>query len=122
MRNALNWFELGTKDLDRATRFYEQLLGRTLKRETIDGMPMAIFLREGDGAVGGALVFDDKRRPGPGGALIYLNADADLAGCVGRVAPAGGKVVMPVTSIGPQGFIAVFVDTEGNTVALHSAS
>ena len=33
---------------------------------------------------------------------------------------AGGKVMMPKTDIGPPGFIAVMVDTEGNSVGLHS--
>ena len=32
MKNALNWFELFVADLDRATRFYETLLGISLKR------------------------------------------------------------------------------------------
>jgi predicted enzyme related to lactoylglutathione lyase len=33
---------------------------------------------------------------------------------------AGGQVIMPKTNIGENGFIAMFMDTEGNRVALHS--
>ena len=38
-----------------------------------------------------------------------------------QVEKAGGKMVMPKTDIGPPGFIAIMVDTEGNSVGLHSA-
>jgi predicted enzyme related to lactoylglutathione lyase len=37
-----------------------------------------------------------------------------------RVEAAGGSVVMPKTSIGENGYMAIFLDTEGNRVALHS--
>ena len=39
---------------------------------------------------------------------------------LGRVEKAGGKVTMPKTGIGPNGFMAFFVDTEGNQMAMHS--
>ena len=37
-----------------------------------------------------------------------------------QVEKAGGKIVMPKTSTGGNGFMALFKDTEGNRVALHS--
>jgi predicted enzyme related to lactoylglutathione lyase len=52
--------------------------------------------------------------------LIYLDAGEDLTPVLGRVEPAGGKVVVPKTSIGEHGAIAVFIDSEGNRVGLHS--
>ena len=40
---------------------------------------------------------------------------------VGRIEGAGGKVVMPKTQITPEiGYMAFFMDTEGNKVGLHS--
>ena len=58
--------------------------------------------------------------PGPGGALVYLNVDGDLDGVLKRIPSAGGAVIKPRTSIGEHGFIAIFKDTEGNSVGLHS--
>jgi predicted enzyme related to lactoylglutathione lyase len=37
-----------------------------------------------------------------------------------RIPKAGGTVVKPKFSIGQHGFIALFKDTEGNVVGLHS--
>jgi hypothetical protein len=37
-----------------------------------------------------------------------------------RVEAAGGKIAMPKTSIGPNGFMAFIIDTEGNQVGIHS--
>jgi hypothetical protein len=37
------------------------------------------------------------------------------------VEAAGGKILVPKTEISPDyGFMAVFLDTEGNRIALHS--
>lgn len=116
MKNAINWFEIPTTDMDRAVRFYETILDRSLKREIFGGLPMAIFVAEG---TGGALVHDPKRRPTADGALVYLDAQGDLDGCLARVARAGGSVALPKTDIGEQGFIAIVKDSEGNLVGLH---
>ena len=38
-----------------------------------------------------------------------------------RVEAAGGKIVQPKTQISPDiGFMALFIDCEGNRIALHS--
>jgi predicted enzyme related to lactoylglutathione lyase len=120
MAHALNWFELAVNDLPRATRFYETVLGESLKREVFDGMPMAIFRTPDPREVGGALVQSPSRKPGTDGGLIYLNAAGRLDACLDRVEQAGGAVLMPKTDIGEPGFIALVRDTEGNTVGLHS--
>jgi predicted enzyme related to lactoylglutathione lyase len=117
MKNAANWFELPTADLERARRFYEVVLGLKLKQEVFGGIPMAIFPYQ-DG-VGGALLRDDRYRPSPDGAVVYLDATGALDACLARVAAAGGKVVVPRTDIGEPGFIALVIDTEGNRVGLH---
>ena len=55
------------------------------------------------------------------GPLVYLNAEPDLAIVLGRVERAGGKVTVPKRQISPEhGYMAVFIDSEGNRVALHS--
>ena len=119
MANVINWFEIPTTDLDRAARFYETVLGVSLKREVFGGVPMANFPSAGTGGAGGALVQDARRKPAVEGVLIYLDAQGHLDACLQRVAKAGGAIIAPKVDIGQPGFIAIFRDTEGNVVALH---
>ena len=117
MTNAISWFELPVVDLARAQRFYETVLGASLRAETFTGLPMAIFPAK-DG-VGGALVKGERFKPSNDGAVVYLSVDGALDRCVERVERAGGRVVQPRTDIGEPGHIAVILDTEGNRVGLH---
>jgi predicted enzyme related to lactoylglutathione lyase len=119
MKNALNWFELFVDDMDRATRFYETLLGTPMKREIFQGTPMALFAHE-EAGVGGALVKSQTGKPGQGGGVVYLDATGKLDACIARAEKAGGAVVLPRTAIGEPGFIARVRDSEGNVVGLHS--
>ena len=119
MKNAIHWFEIPTTDLPRASAFYEAVLGLSLKQEDFGGTPMAIFPTDEEG-VTGALVLDARRAPNAQGALLYLDATGKLDECLARVAGARGEVVLPRTAIGPQGFIAIVRDTEGNHVGLHA--
>lgn len=117
------WFELPTIDLDRAQAFYEAVTARSMRREkTPDGaMEMAIFpAPDGEGCAQGCVIKGEHLRPSQDGTLVYLNGGSDLAEPLARVVPAGGQVLMPKTPIGPHGFIALFLDTEGNRVGLHS--
>ena len=122
MSHAINWFEIPAKDMDRATRFWETVLGRSLKREIFGGVPHAIFSTGEEGSVSGALVNDGKREPSASGTVVYLDAGKDLDGCIARAPKAGGKVAVPRTSIGEHGAFAVLVDTEGNAVGLHTTA
>jgi predicted enzyme related to lactoylglutathione lyase len=120
MTHAINWFEIPTNDLDRASRFYESLLAISLERERFAGTDtdMAIFPGEEE-SVRGALIASPRRKPMSDGALVYLHA-RDLDASLARVDKAGGSVVMPKTDIGEPGFIALVRDSEGNVVGLHS--
>jgi predicted enzyme related to lactoylglutathione lyase len=120
MSNALNWFEIPVTDLARAKEFYGRVLQSELREETMAGMSMAILPYQ-DGGVGGALIQGEPHAPSAQGTVVYLNAGNDLAGALHRVEAAGGKVVMGATHLSDQiGSIAMFLDSEGNRVALHS--
>lgn len=120
MTNIINWFEIPTTDLDRASKFYEVVLATSLKREHFAGndTDMAIF-QGAEKSVGGALIADKRRKPVADGAVVYLHAP-DLDASLARIEQAGGSVVLPKTDIGDPGFIALVRDTEGNVVGLHS--
>lgn len=118
------WFEIPAADLGRAQKFYETLTGMPLKREkspcgTLD---MALFTRGGPEAAQGAVVKGEPFQPRDNGTMVYLNGGPDLAEPLSRVEAAGGTIVLPKTSIAPHGFIAVFLDTEGNRVGIHSCN
>lgn len=118
MQNAINWFEIPALNLERAASFYDTILNQQLRRELFAGMPHAIFPAD-EAGVAGAVVLTENHQPGDKGVVIYLNAGKDLDSILSRIPKAGGSVLMPKTSIGEQGFIALLKDTEGNKVGLH---
>jgi len=120
--NILNWFEIPVTDLDRAKQFYETVFGITMPVSDMMGMKMANFPYEPmSGKLSGALVQSSMHQPHSDGAKIYLNGNPDLAVALSKVEAAGGKISLPKTQISPEvGYMAFIVDTEGNTVGLHS--
>jgi predicted enzyme related to lactoylglutathione lyase len=120
--NALNWFEISVADMDRAKKFYEAIFGIQMEVQQMMGMKMAYFPADMmGGKVGGGLVESPYHKPSAEGARIYLNGNPDLAVALGKVEGAGGQVAMPKTKISDEiGYMANFMDSEGNLVALHS--
>jgi predicted enzyme related to lactoylglutathione lyase len=123
MKNAINWFEIPTREMDRAVAFYEKTLGVALRRELFGGMPHAVFPTDApDDGVAGAIVTGPHLVPGASGVVVYLEAPDGVQACVDRARAAGAAVAVPHMSIGEQGWIAVIRDLEGNQVGLHSAT
>jgi predicted enzyme related to lactoylglutathione lyase len=123
MKNAINWFEIPVTDFERAKKFYSVLVGEQLIDHPMpdDTMKYGVFPYETGGAgIGGAIVQGEGFVPSAEGSTIYLNGGEDLKIPLSRIEMAGGTVIMPKTSIGENGFMALFMDTEGNKVALHS--
>jgi predicted enzyme related to lactoylglutathione lyase len=118
--NALNWFEIFTNDLTKATAFYGAILNAKLEPASMECCRMAIFPGDPDKGVCGALTQMDGCQPGAGGTMVYLNVEGDLDGVLSRIPAAGGNVVKGRTDIAPHGFIGIFSDPEGNVVGLHS--
>jgi len=118
-QNAINWFEIPCEDLERATIFYETILGEPMIREDFE-TPMAFFASERTGT-GGTLVKRSFQKPGRGGTMVYLNCDGELDNVLKRVSKAGGLVLMPKTPVpGGHGHFACLRDSEGNHIGLHS--
>ena len=120
-KNALAWFEIPTNDLERAQKFYESIFGCTLHRMDLGDFKMSMFPVE-ENTTGGALVHSPGNyQTGGQGPLIYLNASPDLQVVVDKIEGAGGQVLMPKTQITPEyGYMALFIDSEGNKIGLHS--
>ena len=119
--NAINWFEISVKDISRAKKFYEEIFEVKMEEMEMAGMQYAMFpFDPAQQKVAGGLAQSPMHTPSTTGALVYLNANPDLQLVLDRIEKAGGKVTMPKTDIGQNGFMAFFNDTEGNTIALHS--
>ncbi len=120
MKNAVNWFEIPVVNFDRAKAFYEAILSAEMMTMEMPGMKSAFFPADLQNGIGGCITQAQGYVPATVGSLIYLNGGEDLGTVLSKVEGAGGKIVLPKTSIGPNGFMAHFEDTEGNKVALHS--
>ena len=119
--NAINWFEIPATDVVRAKKFYEQIFEIKMEEMEMPGMKYAMFpFNPMKGNVSGGIAQSPMHKPGMTGSIIYLNANPDLQNVLNRIEKAGGKISMPKTSIGQNGFMAFFIDTEGNSMALHS--
>lgn len=119
--NAINWFEIPATDMARAKKFYETIFDIQMEEMEMPGMKYAMFpFDPTKGKIAGGLAQSPMHVPGTTGAIVYLNANPDLQHVLDRIEKAGGKVTMPKTSIGQNGFMAFFTDPEGNTMALHS--
>jgi hypothetical protein len=121
MANVINWFEIPVEDFDRASEFYSKVLnGEIQKMDSPAGEKFGFLPGMEKGEIGGAIVAGETYEPTNKGTVVYLNGGEDLSTPLSKVEPAGGKIIMPKTSIGENGFMAHFLDTEGNRVALHS--
>ena len=122
MGNAISWFDIPVADMDRAIKFYGTLLDKKLS--LMEGSPSPYVLLNPDDfeSVGGGLALLPDHKPSKdSGTVVYLNGGNDLNDMLARIEPAGGKVIQEKMGIGEgNGFIAYFLDTEGNKVALHS--
>lgn len=123
MKNAINWFEIPVNEFDRAKKFYEEVLQVEMfymeMKENNSQWGIFPFDHE-SGGIGGGIVKGPGYEVSQKGVLLYLNGGDDLAIPLARIEKAGGQILLSKTSLGENGFMAQFIDTEGNKVALHS--
>jgi hypothetical protein len=124
LQNAINWFEIPVADFDRAKKFYSTIYDYDMPEFPMGPMRMGILLYDQQKqGIGGAIVKGDGYVPSKHGAKVYLNGGSDLNVVLQRVEKAGGKIILPKTRIDEQlGYFAIFEDTEGNQVSIHSAA
>ena len=122
-KNAISWFEIPTTNITRAQKFYEAIFDIEMIPLEVQQLKMRMFPIENPMNVGGALCYNEEfyKPSSTDGPLIYLNANPDVQHVLDKVETAGGKIIVPKTEISPEyGHMAVFIDSEGNRVALHS--
>jgi len=125
--NVITWFEIPVLDTSRAKTFYETILDIKMHTQFIEetNEELTFFPSDPDviqatsGRVTGVLTKSDRGKPSQTGTLIYINASPSIQTVIDKIEPAGGKIVAPKMLI-KAGYIAVFLDTEGNNIGLHA--
>lgn len=120
MENLINWFEIPAQDFKRAVAFYKGILGVDIQESEMFGTKMGFLPSDGKN-VSGAIVQGQDYQPSTEGITVYLNGGTDLQTILDRVQRFEGEVIVPKTQISQEmGYFAMFLDTEGNKMALHS--
>lgn len=123
LNNAITWFDIPVTDMQRAVKFYESLFDIELQQLRFEnGLLLSVFPVE-EGTVTGALSFHPANYiPSKTGSIVYLNGNPDLQVILNKVETNNGKILLAKSHISNHwGFMALFEDTEGNKLALHSA-
>ncbi len=112
------WFEIPVDDFDRAKSFYETIFQTSIDAIDFGPFKMGLFPHK---KVGCAICKGDGYKTGDAGTVVYMNANPDLQHVQDRIEAAGGKIIQAKKQISPEhGFMALFIDSEGNRLALHS--
>jgi hypothetical protein len=117
--NRAVWFDVPVVDLDRAVAFYAAVLGVEVMKEQFGEVSFGLIDHE-DGNGGCLVVRPDE--VSSTGLLVYMNADGRIRDAVIKAVEHGGSMIEDVQSLGPHGFRAVVLDSEGNRIALHSTT
>lgn len=119
----VGWFEIPVLDMDRAKTFYDAVFKIEIQVQDFGGTLMGWFpWAEGKtGAAGSLILQPDWYIPSnTDGVLVYF-ASTDVQNELNRIEKSGGKILKQKTQISPEvGYMGLFLDTEGNRIALHS--
>ena len=123
--DTLCWTDIPVTNLDRAIKFYSAVLGQEVSKMSEGGFEYGLLPHEEQNASGCLCVGGDsvgrENKPSQNGPLIYLSVEGRLDDAVKAVTSNGGKVLQEKHQIGPHGFRAVILDSEGNRIALHTS-
>jgi predicted enzyme related to lactoylglutathione lyase len=120
MKSYISMFEIPATDISRAINFYQALLGITIEKMDVEGMQMGILPYEGQ-MVTGVIIQAEGYKPSADGVTMYLNAGENLQVVLARVEKNGGQILVPKTAHADEsGYFAIFLDSEGNKMALNS--
>jgi predicted enzyme related to lactoylglutathione lyase len=122
--NVICWFEIYVDNIDRAKKFYADIIGTQFQDSPPVGenedFKMSFFSNPENQGVSGALIQIQEVRDVKGtSTIVYFPCD-DCSVEESKVEKAGGKVCKPKMSLGEYGFCSICLDTEGNTFGLYS--
>jgi predicted enzyme related to lactoylglutathione lyase len=114
---CFTWNELGTTDLEAATRFYGELFGWTFEDQDMGGGAVYRTIRNDERTNGGIRAQTEAEAGIPPSWLVYFTTeDADAS--VARATELGANVLAPVMQLPMGSRIAVLADPQGAAFAL----
>lgn len=120
MKSHISIFEIPALDISRAIAFYQAILDLKVEKMEMSEMQMGIFPYE-DQMVSGVIIKAEGYKPSADGITIYFNGGDNLKVILDRVEKSGGKILTPKTAHADEsGYFAIFTDSEGNKIGLHS--
>ena len=120
MNSHIAIFEIPATDISRAISFYETILGIHIEKMEMPGMKMGILPYENQ-MVTGVIMKGEGFQPSADGVTVYLNGGDNLQEILNKVESNGGRILVPKTAHADEsGFFALFLDSEGNKMGLHS--
>lgn len=119
MKNSVQWFEIPTKDLERAREFYLNVFNLDFDYTEMPDSKMYMFGNPENIGACGALILSKENTPSANGATIYFSCK-DIDEKLDLVRQNRGEVIIPKSNIGEFGSYAHFLDSEGNKLGLYS--
>lgn len=120
MKSHISIFEIPATEISRAIDFYQAILDINIEMIDMPEMHMGIFPYE-DQMVTGVVIQADGYKPSADGVTIYLNGGDNLQVILDKVEKSGGEIVTSKTLHADEsGYFAIFLDSEGNKIGLHS--
>jgi predicted enzyme related to lactoylglutathione lyase len=119
-KSYISIFEIPATDIKRAIKFYKAILDIDIEHMEMPGMEMGILPFENQQFIG-VIMKGEGYEPSTKGVTIYLNGGDDLQVILEKVEQNGGSILVPKTAHADEsGFFALFIDTEGNKMGVHS--
>ncbi|MGX1930051.1 VOC family protein [Flagellimonas sp. 2504JD4-2] len=120
MNSYVSIFEIPATDISRAIEFYQDILDISIEKMEMPGMEMGILPYE-DQLVTGVIFKGEGFQPSADGVTIYLNGGDNLQTILDKIEPNGGEIIVRKTPHADEiGYFALFLDSEGNKMGLHS--
>ncbi|MBO6516223.1 MAG: VOC family protein [Bacteroidia bacterium] len=120
MNSYVSIFEIPATDISRAINFYQEILDIKIEKMAFPGFEMGLLPYENQ-MVTGVIMKGEGYTPSTEGVTNYLNGGDDLQVVLDKVEKNGGQILMPKTPHADEsGYFALFIDSEGNRLGLHS--
>jgi len=120
MNSYLSLFEIPATDISRAIDFYQSILGIEIEKMEMPEMELGILPYE-EQLTPGVIIKAEGYNPSADGVTIYLDAGDNLQVILDKVEKNGGQILIPKTPHADEsGYFAIFIDSEGNKIGLHS--
>lgn len=120
MKSFISIFEIPATDITRAVNFYQAILDIEIDKMEFPEMQMGIFPYENQ-MVTGVIMKAEGYTPSANGITIYLNGGDNLQAILDKVQINGGEIMVPKSLHADEsGYYAIFLDSEGNKMGLHS--